>query len=52
MHRAIVLLQPISGGSGDFSRIRMELPKEKAVGLQKDDELTIRIEASDILLLK
>lgn len=52
MHRVIVLLQPMSGGGGDFSRIRMELPKEKAADLQKDDELTIRMDAADILLLK
>lgn len=52
MHRAIVLLQPISGGGGDFSRIRMELSKEKAAGLKKDDGLTIRMDAADILLLK
>lgn len=53
MHRAIVLLQPVSGSDGgDFSRIRMELPKEKAAGLKKDDELTVRLDAADILLLK
>jgi molybdate transport system ATP-binding protein len=42
----------ISGGGGDFSRIRMELSKEKAAGLKKDDGLTIRMDAADILLLK
>jgi hypothetical protein len=30
----------------------MELSKEKAAGLKKDDGLTIRMDAADILLLK
>ncbi len=52
MHRTIVMLQPKSGGEGDFSRLRMELPKEKAASLKQDSELTIRMQAADILLLR
>lgn len=51
--RAIVLLNPLScAGEGDYTRIRLEMPKENAVNLHREDNLHVCVDAADILLLR
>ncbi len=52
-NRAIVLLHPLlSVGEGDYTRIRLEMPKENAANLHRGEELHVRVDAADILLLR
>lgn len=49
----IVTLSPENGAERcDFSRIHMELSKEKAAGLQTGDPIAVCIDPADLLLLK
>ena len=52
-NRAIVLLYPLSStGEGDYTRIRLEMPKENAANLHRGEELCVHVDAADILLLR
>lgn len=52
-NRAIVLLHPLScADEGNYTRIRLEMPKENAASLHRGEELHVRVDAADILLLR
>ena len=49
----IVNVIPIGApGCGDFSRIRMEMPREEAAELHAGDEIYVRIKPEDVMPLK
>ncbi|MDR3166165.1 MAG: ATP-binding cassette domain-containing protein [Synergistaceae bacterium] len=49
----IVNVIPLGAPSdGDFSRIRMEMPREEATGLRAGDEIYVRIRPEDVMPLK